>query len=133
MKMSRVFRIVIVADCVFASLIAFNLFADSAWALGKFSLTCRNTRISISTLSASCATANGEYKDTSINLNPYIGNTDGSLKWTDTNFIETCRATSLISPSILAAQCKTRDQIWTSTRINLDDHIANIDGTLKFE
>nr|1N02_A Chain A, Cyanovirin-N [Nostoc ellipsosporum] len=48
-------------------------------------------------------------------------------------FIETCRNTQLAGSSELAAECKTRAQQFVSTKINLDDHIANIDGTLKWQ
>lgn len=76
---------------------------------------------------------NGSYKDTSINLNSSIENVDGSLVWQPDNFIETCRNTTLASSSVMTAECKTRDQRFVSTAINLDEHIANIDGTLKYE
>ncbi|MBD2299226.1 cyanovirin [Nostoc sp. FACHB-87] len=106
---------------------------NSALALGQFSLTCRNTSIQGSVLTSTCERASGGvYKTSSINLNPEVENVNGSLKWQPGNFIETCRGTQLVG-SRLSAQCKTRAQQWVSTTINLDDHIANIDGTLKYE
>ncbi|MBD2602942.1 cyanovirin [Scytonema hofmannii FACHB-248] len=129
--MNRVFRVLVA--CVFAVVIAFDLFTSNAWALGDFSKTCRDASVSGSTLRASCEKANGGFTPTSIDLNPYIGNIDGSLSWNDKNFIETCRGTALKSGSTLTAECKKRNQDFVGTSINLDDHIANIDGNLRYE
>ncbi|NMG06876.1 CVNH domain-containing protein [Brasilonema sp. UFV-L1] len=118
---------------LFALVVSFNLVTDNAWALGKFSRTCENISISGSKLSASCEKANGGFNQTSINLNPYIENVDGKLTWQPSNFIETCRGTGLSGSNVLKAECKTRNQNFVSTSINLDDHIANIDGKLQFE
>ncbi|MDY6784694.1 MAG: CVNH domain-containing protein [Cyanobacteriota bacterium] len=116
-----------------AAVASLSLFASNAWALGNFSQSCSNSSIQGSTLSSTCRTMNGSYKDTSINLNSSIENVDGSLVWQPDNFIETCRNTTLASSSVMTAECKTRDQRFVSTAINLDEHIANIDGTLKYE
>nr|AID56664.1 cyanovirin-N mutant 1 protein [synthetic construct]AID56665.1 cyanovirin-N mutant 2 protein [synthetic construct] len=101
--------------------------------LGKFSQTCYNSAIQGSVLTSTCERTNGGYNTSSIDLNSVIENVDGSLKWQPSNFIETCRNTQLAGSSELAAECKTRAQQFVSTKINLDDHIANIDGTLKYE
>ncbi|WP_413199084.1 CVNH domain-containing protein [Nostoc piscinale] len=107
---------------------------NSALALGQFSLTCRDTSIRGSVLTSTCERASGGvYTTSSINLNPEVENVNGSLKWQPGNFIETCRSTQVVGSRLLSAQCKTRAQQWVSTTINLDDHIANIDGTLKYE
>ncbi|MBD2493776.1 CVNH domain-containing protein [Nostoc sp. FACHB-280] len=107
---------------------------NSALALGQFSLTCRDTSIQGSVLTSTCERASGGvYNTSSINLNRVVENVDGSLKWQPSNFIETCRSTQVVASRLLSAQCKTRAQQWVSTTINLDDHIANIDGTLRFE
>lgn len=118
---------------LFAFAVSFNALISNAWALGDFSKTCRNASISSSTLSASCEKANGGYQNTSIDLNPHIGNLDGSLSWDDKNFIQTCRKTSLSGGSTLQGECKKKDQNFTNASINLDAHIANIDGTLRYE
>jgi hypothetical protein len=129
--MNRVFRIVVA--CVFAAVIAFDLSVGKALALGQFSRTCQGSVVNGSTLSAKCQTTSGNFVPSSINLNPYIENVDGVLKWQSGNFIETCRSTALTGPSIMSAQCKTRAQQWVSTKINLDEHIANINGKLTYE
>ncbi|MBH8563792.1 CVNH domain-containing protein [Nostoc sp. CENA67] len=118
---------------LFTIVVSFGL-TNSALALGKFSQTCRNSSIQGSVLTSTCERAvGGVYNTSSIDLNPVIENVDGGLKWQPSNFIETCRNTKLAGSSELAAECKTRAQQFVSTSINLDDHIANIDGTLKYE
>lgn len=118
----------------FVVAVSFMLFAGSAFALGDFSMTCYDTHTSGSTLTSTCYKADGRTPQTSsIDLNKHIANIDGTLKWQPSNFIETCRYASIERSSTLTAQCKTRDQRWVSTKIDLDDHIANIDGTLKYE
>jgi hypothetical protein len=100
---------------------------------GQFSKTCKDIRVSGSKLSASCKKVNGTYNETSIDLNPYIENVDGKLKWQPKNFIVTCKDTAVSDGNKLKAECKTRKQEFVPTAINLDDHIANIDGNLRYE
>jgi len=100
---------------------------------GNFSQSCNNSSIQGSTLYSTCRRINGSYNDTSINLNSVIENIDGSLKWQPSNFIGSCRYTSLTRSSIMTAQCRTRSQRYVNTSINLDDHIANINGVLKYQ
>ena len=118
----------------FSLFLALGFFATAAAALGDFSQTCYDATISGSTLSATCQRANGSYDGTtSIDLNADIENVDGRLKWQPSNFIETCRSTELVNGNTMDAECKTRDQRWVSTSINIDDHIANINGVLTYE
>lgn len=129
MKSVLKLALVVIATVV----LSFGL-TNTAWALGSFSLTCNNTVIKGSVLTSSCERAQGGvYQTSSIDLNPIIENVDGSLTWQPSNFIETCRNTQLAGSNQLKAECKTRAQQFVSTTINLDDHIANIDGQLKYE
>ncbi len=119
---------------IFTVSMSCGIFANQAWALGDFSRSCYNSEISGSILSSTCKKADGYTRNqTQINLNEYIENVDGSLVWQPANFIETCRYTELSGPSVLVGECKTRAQRWVPVKINLDDHIANINGTLKYE
>ncbi|NER34579.1 MAG: cyanovirin [Oscillatoria sp. SIO1A7] len=119
---------------LFAAAMSISTFASQAWALGDFSQTCYSSSISGSTLSSTCYKADGYTPNkSSINLNPYIENVDGVLKWQPDNYIETCRGMDLVSKSDMAGECKTRSQVWQKTGINLDDHIANINGVLTYE
>ena len=119
---------------LFAVAMSMSAFASQAWALGDFSQTCYNSSISGSTLSSTCYKADGFTPNySSINLNSYIENVNGVLKWQPNNYIETCRGMGLVSNSYMAGDCKTRSQNWVGTEINLDDHIANINGVLTYE
>jgi hypothetical protein len=100
---------------------------------GQFSQTCKDIQVSGSKLSASCKDENGRYNQTSIDLSPYIDNVDGTLKWQPKNFIITCKDTAVSNGNKLKAECKTRKQEFVPTAINLDDHIANINGHLRYE
>ena len=122
-----------VACFLLAATMSFGLFSSQAWALGNFSQSCYDSVIDGSVLYSTCQRMNGSYKPTSTDLNRVIENIDGSLKWQPANFIQTCKNTQLVSPSVMSAECKTRDQRFVGTQIDLDDHIANIDGTLKYE
>jgi len=129
--MNPVFRIVVA--CVFAEVIAFDLSVGKALALGQFSRTCQGAVVNGSTLSAKCQTTSGNFVPSSINLIPHIENVDGVLKWQSGNFTETCRSNALQGPSIMSAQCKNKAGQWVTTKINLDEHIVNINGKLTYE
>ncbi len=119
---------------LFAAVMSVSLFAGQALALGDFSQTCLDTRVSGSTLTSSCYKVDGSTINmSSIDLNEWIANIDGNLKWRRGNYIETCRYMKMVSGSDMEGQCKTRDQRWVDTSIDLDDHIANINGTLTYE
>nr|5K79_A Chain A, Cyanovirin-N domain protein [Gloeothece citriformis PCC 7424]5K79_B Chain B, Cyanovirin-N domain protein [Gloeothece citriformis PCC 7424] len=107
---------------------------------GQFSKTCEDITLDGSTLSAFCQKADGyTLNETSINLDEEIGNLDGTLSWGDHNFSLTCDsiglAQSLFTRTyVLAAECERRDgYTYIPTEIELDEHIANIDGTLTYE
>jgi hypothetical protein len=111
-----------------------SIFAGRAFALGGFSETCYDTTISDSILTSTCYEADGSTPNTSsIDLNEFIENVDGTLTWQPDNFFETCRNLELVESSILIAECKTRNQSWVETEIYLDEHIANINGVLTYE
>jgi hypothetical protein len=123
-----------------AFFVSFNLVVDKAMATGQFSLTCEDITLDGSTLSAMCETRNGDQKETSINLDKYIGNLDGTLSWDDHNFSQTCSDLGLAQllssrQLILAANCERAvgGNTYSPSDIELDAHIANIDGTLKYE
>ncbi len=124
---------------LFAGIISLNLIVDQAMAKGNFSQTCYDVEINGAILSAQCEKINGSYQPTSINLDPYIGNINGVLSWGDRKFSLTCAnagvAQSLSTRQLeLAAKCEKSDgHTLNQSEISLDTHIANIDGTLKYE
>jgi len=111
---------------------SFNLGESGVLALGNFSQSCKDIEIHGSELLASCRKVDGKFNPTSINLNPFIANVDGKLKWQPKNFLESCFFPELFDNHTLKAKCKTRVQDFVYTTINLDNHIANIDGNLRF-
>ena len=124
---------------LFACVISFNLVVDRAMATGDFSQSCADIKLDGSSLSAECRKINGAYENTTINLDDYIGNLDGTLSWGDHLFSRTCKDIylgQLLSNReyVINASCEKRDgYTYEATEINLDDHIANIDGALKYE
>ncbi len=122
----------ITAIC-FSLFLAFAFVPAAPAFAGNFSQTCSDATISGSTLSANCQRRNGSYRDTSIDLDSQIGNINGTLENGDHNFSQTCRGIQLINGSIMDGECKTRDQRWVSTSLNLDGFVDNTDGVLKFD
>ncbi|QMS88016.1 cyanovirin [Nostoc edaphicum CCNP1411] len=125
----------ICATFLCAIFLSFNLVIGNAWATGQFSQTCQDISIDGSTLTATCEQADGyTLSTTSIDLNPYIANLDGALDWDGDKFALTCDNIGLAGASRLRAECERADgQTYLGTYIDLNEHIANIDGTLKFE
>lgn len=118
---------------VCALFLAFNLLVGNAWATGDFSQTCRNINLEGSLLTAECEQVDGyTYVPTAIDLNDYIGNINGTLEWGDHLFSLTCYGTT-VEGNRLTGECEKRDRYTLdNTSINLDEHIANIDGELTF-
>ncbi len=130
-KFSSFVKATIAVLCAFV--LSFGLFANNALATGDFSLSCFDSSVDGSTLVSQCRRINGSIQPTSINLNPFIENVNGDLLWQPDNFIATCFDTELEGGFLLTGKCKRRDQSINYTEIDLDEHIANIDGTLTFE
>jgi hypothetical protein len=133
-----------------------------AQARGDFSLSCNNLKLhavdfsKTAMLMADCKTnsprdpTKSVHKGASINLNDIITNSNGALQWAaHGDFQQTCYQTRLkslndltappllpegsrpaSSPHFLDASC---NQFYPNeSKLNLDDHIANIDGNLKY-
>jgi hypothetical protein len=129
----------VVFAVLFACIVSLNFVVDQAMAT-EFSQTCNDITLNGSTLSAVCEKADGySLNPTVINLDEYIGNLDGTLSWGDSRFSLTCQdlglAQSIISNRyIISGNCEKRDgHTLEATDIDLDDHIANINGKLKYE
>ncbi|MBH8566096.1 CVNH domain-containing protein [Nostoc sp. CENA67] len=126
---------------LFAVCLSLNLLIGNALAAGQFSNTCTDTSVSESfgqvTLSAVCEKKDGSYVKTSILLNPYIGNDGkGNLIWTTDNRILNCFDFGVSGDGLVNATCfnlTQRNSDDVSSSIDLDDHIANIDGQLQYE
>ncbi len=118
-----------------AIFLSFSIAIANAWATGEFSQTCENISVEGSILTADCEKADGyTLSTTTIDLNPYIANLDGTLSWDGDKFALTCDNIGLAGRNRLRAECERADGVtYLGTYINLDEHVANIDGQLKFE
>ncbi|MDJ0731219.1 MAG: CVNH domain-containing protein [Crocosphaera sp.] len=130
----------VVFAVLFACIVSFNIVVDKAMATGEFSQTCQDITLKGSTLSADCEKADGyTLEQSSINLDEYIGNLDGTLSWGDSRFSLTCEDLGLGQSLFnrhytLSGKCEKRDgYTLESTDIDLDSHIANINGVLTYE
>ncbi|MEA5532744.1 CVNH domain-containing protein [Crocosphaera sp. XPORK-15E] len=136
-KISTLFKVIFAF--LFACVISFNLVVDQAMATGEFSQTCENIELDGSFLTADCKRIDGSLEATSINLDYFVGNLNGTLSWGDHNFSQTCKDIGLgqslrTREYVLNAQCEKADgRTYVATEITLDEDIANIDGLLEYE
>ena len=100
---------------------------------GGFSLTSRNIRLSGTELQAQCKAEDGSYKDSSLDLNKYIGNIEGCLEWKYAGFADSSKDISLSGSSYLLATCQTSQGTFYNSAINLDEQIVNINGQLQIQ
>ena len=118
-----------------------------AQARGDFSLTCTNPNVksadfsNTASLTANCLDGHGHRVPTNpINLNDLIADDpDGNMQWaTHGHFQQSCLHSGIENPfnepqgHNLAAFCHRADGSEVETDIDLNDHIANILGSLKF-
>jgi CVNH domain len=118
------------------SLAAFAfIWANSAFAAGDFTKTCSNITINDNgLLMADCRTENGEIAEVSYNLNDRVGNEDGRLLWGGGRFSETshCKLHYYTETTTLQCDTQKRDGSRASSSLNLDERIANINGSLRY-
>ena len=90
-----------------------------------------------SVLEATCKSISGRPSQTGIQLNKYIANNNGNLRWRrNGNFIASsrhCELDFVSGVTVLHCDTQRRDGSWTSSSLTLDEHIANINGALRYE
>lgn len=86
--------------------------------------------LSGTTLHASCLDSNGGSHNSSLNLNPLIGNHEGTLVWGSSNFAASCNNISL-SGTTLHADCMDSNGKCHHSTLDLNNYVSNIEGTLK--
>lgn len=100
------------------------------------SFTISSHKIAISPdsiLSAQCRRCNGEWQESSIRLNDFLGNEDGSFLLGDRDFSKTAKDIKVEQSndsSVLHANLRKRDWSWQEATIDLDTFITNKDGEL---
>jgi hypothetical protein len=116
---------------------------SKAQARGDFSLSCTNLHVNSADFSntANCTNQYGRSVPAFINLNDLIADgPDGNMQWASHgHFQRSCLHSGIESipfneprPHRLGAFCHRADKSEVETDIDLNDHIANIKGSLKF-
>jgi hypothetical protein len=104
---------------------------------GDFTRTCSNITLVGTALEAMCRTINQGQARSGISLNRYIANIDGRLTWRrNGNYSASSQNFELDQESgvtFLHCDCQRRDGTWTSSALNLDERISNINGQLTYE
>ena len=96
-----------------------------------FSRSSKDISISRSVLTANCRDSDGSYNVSTLDLNNWIANIDGSLRWAeDGKFYDSSKNTSLTDDVTLEADCRNVHGSYVSSTLNLDEKIANVDGKL---
>jgi hypothetical protein len=114
---------------------------SSAQAFFNMSFQETSTKIRLEadnhTLSAECQTSDGQWLDSSIDLNRFLGNNNGQFDTTDVNFATTAQNVGIEFSGdrvLLNASLRTIDEQWnTNQSINLSDYVENHEGTLRFK
>ncbi len=120
-------------------IVALSLFQQNmAMASGDFTKSCSDIDLTNNNLlDANCKDRNGNINGTFTLLDAFIANSDGRLVWqVDGNYDASSRNCDVEFVSgVTFLQCDTqkRNGNWTSSSLNLDEHIANIDGDLRYE
>ncbi|KAH7120405.1 CVNH domain-containing protein [Dactylonectria estremocensis] len=88
-------------------------------------------------LKARLANTDGEHVDAELDLNYYIGNSDGSFEWGGENFAESAEDISFElegddSSPILRATLNNMEGEGVSCDLNLSERIGNDNGVLIF-
>ena len=97
-----------------------------------FTNSSSNIYLSGTTLYATCQDYDGNEHTSSINLNNYIGNIEGTLTWGESNFAGSSSNFSL-SGAVLSAECSDSDGNTHHSSINLNNYISNQEGALTAE
>ncbi|OAQ58302.1 CVNH domain-containing protein [Pochonia chlamydosporia 170] len=83
-------------------------------------------------LHAQCRDTDGSWKDSTIDLNQFIGNSDGWFVWDGANFSRSAQNISLDGP-MLSAELTTHDGGHRERQgLNLNDRISNNNGQLAY-
>ncbi|KAF7543402.1 hypothetical protein G7Z17_g10763 [Cylindrodendrum hubeiense] len=98
-----------------------------------FSQSSRNVRLENHTLYADCLEEdNKTWHPTQMDLDRVLGNIDGSFQWGKKAFSKSARNIALEGDSVLKASLENEVGTYgPNQQVNLDEHIANINGELK--
>lgn len=95
----------------------------------NFTASCSGISVSGSgILTATCRMRNGQPHFTALDLNPHVGNNNGTLVADGSNFVASC--SNIGGTSILTASCRRRDGTLNNTALDLNANVDNTNGTL---
>ncbi len=98
----------------------------------SFSLTSKNITVDQNAvLSATCTDLKGNPRNSSLDLNGCIGNIDGFFEWGGNSVSHSAQDLKMIDNTLMG-QLQKYDQSWVPASINLDEHIRNDNGVLKY-
>ena len=86
-------------------------------------------QINKTVLTARAQNTDGQYKDTSFDLNEYLGNDDGAFKWGSSGFSATSNDIVYDHPYLIA-YLEDNGGEEQRAEINLDFFLSNINGRL---
>ena len=113
--------------------------AEWEWRSQSFTLSCKNTILAGTVLSADCQTKSGSTEHSQLDLNCAITNVDGVLQWAYTGtvarFKDSSRAHYIVVEDgggdvTLHGKCQTMQGHYIDCSIVLNSGIKNIDGEL---
>ena len=99
----------------------------------SYSLSSRNVRLENNgrELRAECKREDGSWAPSQINLDGFIGNIDGNFQWGSADYSQSAQNARLNGDHVLDAGLRREDGSWNNNgQLNLDRHIANINGVL---
>jgi hypothetical protein len=95
-----------------------------------YSASSRYIKVDGPTLSAECRTIGGSYQLSKLNLSSCLANIDGCLQWAANGEFWASSKDSSVDGSNFEAKCRKINGTYVTSIIDLDEKIANIDGTL---
>lgn len=96
--------------------------------------TIRNASVaSNGVLTADCQKIDGSWVQSSINLDTYIRNSDGTLDWDGAAFAASARNLAIGDNIQLTGDLEAINGNWISTSLGLGARIANMDGQLTYQ
>lgn len=100
-----------------------------------FSQSAQDFRLEGSLLIATVATASGDWVESVLDINEYIGNNDGFFEFGGRGIFDTVDMESwrLEGPVLITAMYRMDGSLAEEQFINLDDYIGNEDGVLVFK
>ncbi|KAF7341732.1 hypothetical protein MSAN_02072000 [Mycena sanguinolenta] len=99
----------------------------------RFTLADCRLELEQSTLTISPASREDDFVSNTVNLDDFVGNISGELVWgaEAVNFSESCTSIRLAKTFLIASCSRGTDVV--PGKLNLDDHIAYIASTRRFE